>query len=235
VYTSRKGGLDVGNMPTYHVTKGSEFGYLSKLFGPPAANFMPAYDAALAQLDAAGDAASTVQAAANKRRTHPSDPALSTNNVSHFEKHWLAPAPDGWWTHKHPVADVLRAGMREAIKHARARSLPMEVLWVCAKDDDFQVYYSESPTQVTVIIFTPPAREHVIVPSPGFTPQWLDEPENIWVVKLNEPLYDGAAYQALGGPASVVSPAQPVATVTSGPAGSTGDPIIQQRLYHTAT
>ena len=44
--------------------------------------------------------------------------------------------------------------------------------------------------------------------------------------------WDGAAYQALGGPDSVVSPAEQVATVTTEGAGI-GAPIIKQRLYHT--
>ena len=218
-------------MPTYHVNKGSEFGYLSKLFGPPAANFMAAYDAALAQLDdSGGDAATKVKAAADKRKNDPTAPALSTNKLSHFEKHWLGSPPDGWW-HTHPVADVLRAGMREAIKHARDRALPMEVLWVCARDNDFHVYYSESPNQVTVIIFTPPPKEHANVASPGFAAELLDEPEDIWVVKKQDQ-FDGAAYQSLGGAASVITPAHQVATVTSGTVGI-GDPIIQQRLFHT--
>jgi hypothetical protein len=44
--------------------------------------------------------------------------------------------------------------------------------------------------------------------------------------------FDGAAYQSVGGPASVIPPPQQVATVTRGSVGI-GDPIIQQRLFHT--
>ena len=221
----------MGNMPTYHVTKGSEFGYLNKLFGPP--NFMAAYAAALAQLDAGADAATSVTTAANNRRNNAGDPHLSSNNVNHFVQHWLAPTPVGWWTNQHPVPEVLRAGMREAIKHAQAQNLPMEVLWVCAKDDDFHVYYSESPNQVTVLIFTPPPREHVYVPTPGFPAQLLDQAEDIWVVKHMDQ-YDGAAYQVLGA-AGVVTPPQQVDVVTSGPPPFIGDQIIKQRLFHTST
>lgn len=220
----------MGSMPTYHVSKGSEFGYLSKLFGPPASNFMPAYDAALQRLSApAPDATTAMKSAASSRRSNPAAPALSANDLSHFEKHWLGPPPDGWWAHRHPVADVLRAGMREAIKHAKARSLPMEVLWVCAMDDEFQVYYSESPNQVTVLIFTPPPKEHVNEGGAGFAPEVLSQPEDIWVV-TKQGRYDGPAYQALGDKNSVVTPAAPVDSVTSGV--GKGDPIIQQRLFH---
>lgn len=220
----------MGSMPTYHVSKGSEFGYLSKLFGPPATNFMPAYDAALARLTApAANAATSMKSAANQRKNDPNAPALSTTDVSHFEKHWLGSPPDAWWPAQ-PVADVLRAGMREAIEHAKARRLPMEVLWVCALDQTFEVYFSESPNQVTVIIFTPRPREHVTQASTGFPAEVLDRPEDIWVVKQKEQS-DGAAYQALGGATSVVSPAEVVDHVT----GTVGakSPIIKQRLFHT--
>ena len=110
----------------------------------------------------------------------------------------------------------------------------MEVVWVCAQDDAFHVYYTESPNQVTVLVFTPiPDTGHVTGQSrdPEFEDEPLVEPEDIWVVK-QEDEWDGAAYQSLGGPDSVVSPAEQVATVTTEGAGI-GAPIIKQRLYHT--
>ncbi|MET0913782.1 MAG: hypothetical protein ABWZ68_10840, partial [Acidimicrobiales bacterium] len=64
-----------------------------------------------------------------------------------------------------------------------------------------------------------------------FEDEPLVEPEDIWVVK-QEDEWDGAVYQALGGPDSAVTAAEQVATVTTEGAGI-GAPIIKQRLYHT--
>ena len=216
----------MGSMPTYHVSKGSEFKYLeAELFGNSA--FMETYDLALAAL-ADPDSTATLIAAANSRHEgNPDD--VSTSDLKHFTKHWLS----GWWSHL-AVADTLRAGFVEAITHAQAAGKPMEVLWVCAQDDAFHFYYSESPNQVTVLVFTPaPDSGHVTGGSgdPEFDVELLVEPEDIWVVKQQDE-WDGDVYQALGGPTSVVSPAEQVATVTTAGAGI-GAPIIKQRLYHT--
>jgi hypothetical protein len=217
----------MGSMPTYHVSKGLEFGYLSALFGPPQANFMAAYDAALAALSTpVPDARTNLKAAARARQTAATAPALRSTDVSHFEEHWLGGAPNGWWPTQ-AVGETLRGGFREAIEHAKARALPMEVLWVCARDNDFHLYFSESPNQVTVLIFTPPPKEHVSVASPGFVPQPLDHPEDIWVVK-REDRFDGAAYQALGSPGVITAPE----TVDELNGGSR---VIKQRLFHTGS
>ena len=215
----------MGSMPTYHVSKGSEFKFLeTELFGNSA--FMETYDLALAALaDPASTA--TLTAAANYR--HEANPdEVSKGHLKHFRKHWLS----AWWSHL-AVADTLRAGFIEAITHARTVEKPIEVLWVCAQDDAFHVYYTESPNQVTVVVFTPaPDTGHVTGESRDreFDDEPLVEPEDIWVVKQEDD-YDGDAYQALGGPDSVVSPAEQVAAVTTTGAGI-GTPIIKQRLYH---
>jgi hypothetical protein len=51
---------------------------------------------------------------------------------------------------------------QEATGHASERArdleLPIESLWVCANEGEFQVYISEGPRQITVIVFTPPRR-----------------------------------------------------------------------------
>lgn len=216
----------MGSMPTYHVSKGSEFKYLeTESFGNSA--FMETYDLALGALANPASTATLTAAANHRHKANPHD--MSTNALKHFRKHWLST----WWSHL-AVADTLRAGFIEAITHARAAGKPMEVLWVCAQDDAFHVYYTESPNQVTVLVFTPaPDTGHVTGKSRDreFDDEPLVEPEDIWVVK-QEDEWDGAAYQALGGPASVVSPAEQVATVTTAGAGI-GAPIIKQRLYHT--
>jgi hypothetical protein len=43
------------------------------------------------------------------------------------------------------VEDVVRAGYREAIGRAQDARKPIESLWVCAKEDRFQVYMCEGP------------------------------------------------------------------------------------------
>ena len=216
----------MGSMPTYHVSKGSEFKYLeAELFGNSA--FMETYALALEALADPESTTTLTVAARNRHAENPDD--VSTTDLKHFTKHWLS----GWWTHL-AVADTLRAGFIEAITHAQRAEKPMEVIWVCAQDDAFHLYYTESPNQVTVLVFTPiPDTGHVTAASgdPDFDDELLVEPEDIWVVK-QEDEYDGAAYQALGGPNSVVSPPEKVATVTTEAAGI-GEPIIKQRLYHT--
>jgi hypothetical protein len=216
----------VGSMPTYHVSKGSEFKFLeTELFGNSA--FRETYDLALAALADPDSTETLIAAAKYRHQQNPDD--VSKGDLKHFRKHWLS----SWWSHL-AVADTLRAGFIEAITHARAAGKPMEVVWVCAQDDAFHVYYTESPNQVTVLVFTPiPDTGHVTGKSRDreFEDEPLVEPEDIWVVK-QEDEWDGAAYQALGGPDSVVSPSEQVATVTTEGAGI-GAPIIKQRLYHT--
>ncbi len=216
----------MGSMPTYNVSKGSEFKFLeTKLFGN--SSFMETYDLALAALADPDSTKTLTEAAKNRQEQNPDD--VSKGDLKHFRKHWLS----RWWSHL-AVADTLRAGFIEAITHARAVGKPMEVLWVCAQDDVFHVYYSESPNQVTVLVFTPiPDTGHVTGKSRDreFEDEPLVEPEDIWVVK-QEDEWDGDAYQALGGPESVVSRAERVADVTTKGAG-VGAPIIKQRLYHT--
>ena len=117
----------MGSMPTYHVSKGSEFKFLeTELFGNSA--FMETYDLALAALaDPASTA--TLTAAANYR--HEANPdEVSKGHLKHFRKHWLS----AWWS-RLAVADTLRAGSIEAITHAPGPvEKPIEVLSVCAQD-----------------------------------------------------------------------------------------------------
>jgi hypothetical protein len=117
------------------------------------------------------------------------------------------------------VPDTLRAGFTKAIEHAKARRLPIEVLWVCARDPDFHIYYCEGPRQVTVLVFSPPPRGHTDLP--------LDHSENIWVVKLRDPNGSDDRYPNLG--TGIPAP-QVVATVQSGPMA--GQNIIQQQLFY---
>lgn len=199
------------SMPTYHVNKGSQFGFLDATLG--GANFLDEYNAALLRLQGA-DPAAVLNAAANARIAAG---RLTQNDFNHFVQDWLGGG--GWWP-QNAVPDTLRAGFTEAIKRAQAalpQPKPMEVIWVCAADPDFHVYYCEGPRQVTVIVFTPRPRGHTDLP--------LDHSENIWVVKLREQSDDQYPSLGTGIPAPHV-----VASVQSGP--MTGRDIIQQQLFY---
>jgi hypothetical protein len=192
------------SMPTYHVSKGTQFGFLDQQFGP-GADLESRYDAALNRLhdSVAGAAAWHV----------PNQ--LNTNDVNHFITHWLG----DWWPDL-AVSDTLRAGFIEALEHARdVAHKPMEVLWICAADRAFHVYYCEGPSRVSVLLFTPPPARHTTDP--------LDHPENIWVVKLRDQF--DLDYPQLGSPGTIPDPVE-VAAVVSGP--MVGRPIIKQRLHY---
>lgn len=194
------------SMPTYHVNKGAQFGVLDDQFG--GSGFLAEYDAALSRLQGPDpepllDAGAAAHVAPNK---------LSSTDFDHFTQHWLG----NWWPQL-AVSDTLRAGFVQAITHARTVQKPMEVLWVCARDRAFHVYFCEGPRQVTVIVFTPPPATH--------TTQPLDRIENIWVVKLRE--QDDDQYPSKG--TNIPAPAA-VATVHSGP--MQGQDIIKQQLHY---
>ena len=76
---------------------------------------------------------------------------------------------------------MLRAGYREAITRAQAARKPIESLWVCAKEDRFQVYICEGDRQITVLVFTPPPKENEHEPV-----ETLTEDEPILVVKEHD-------------------------------------------------
>jgi len=195
------------SMPTYHINKGSQFGFLDATLG--GANFLAECTAALTRLQGT-DPAAILNAAANARIAPD---RLTQDDFNHFVQDWLG--GNAWWPQK-AVPDTLRAGFVQAITHAQACQKPIEVLWVCA-ENDFHVYYCEGPRQVTVIIFTPHPRGHTTLP--------LNHSESIWVVKLRDQ-FDNQ-YQNLGN--SIPDP-QVVATVQSGP--TAGQDIIQQQLFY---
>jgi hypothetical protein len=194
------------SMPTYHVSKGSQFGLLDGVLG--GSDFLTQYTAALGRLQGTNpipvlDAAAAARVAPNQ---------LSSDDFNHFTQHWLG----DWWGQR-AVPDTLRAGFTQAITHAQTVQKPIEALWVCALDQAFHVYYCEGPRQVTVIIFTPPPPRHTTLP--------LAHPEDIWVVKLRDQFDDQYPSKGPG-----IQPPAPVATVQSGPAQ--GQDIIKQRLHH---
>jgi hypothetical protein len=203
----------MASMPTYQVSKGP-FGYLDKLFADPESD---AFARALEALTGA-DAAATLEKAAEAR--HAADPDdLSEADVQHFGNEWL----EAWWE-KHAPAETLRSGLREAIKHAASVHKPMEFLWICMGDDIFQVYFSESQAQVTVMILTPQPTERRKVS--------LVEPEKIWVVKLHDDYDD--EYPALGQRDDLISPPKALATVTAMRAGTGPAPqIVMQQVHHS--
>ena len=163
------------SMPVYFVGKGRQFGFLDHQFGGEKDDYMTAYDEVLDRID---------EPLANLADEHaaewvgPHVAGLNTDDADHFRQDWL----DSWWTGK-DVEPVLRAGYRAAIERARDLELPIESLWVCANEDEFQVYICEGPRQVTVIVFTPPPGERE--GQRDHTRAQLTEDEPIWVVKKN--------------------------------------------------
>jgi hypothetical protein len=196
------------SMPTYHINKGSQFGFLDTTLG--GTSYLTECDAALRRLGGA-DPTAVLNAAASARVT-PGQ--LTPDDFNHFVQDWLG--TPGWWP-ANAVPDTLRAGFVQAITHAKAAGKPIEVLWVCTHDPDFHVYYCEGPRQVTVLIFSPPPHEHTNLP--------LNHPESIWVVKLRDHFDNDYPSLGTGIPAPLV-----VATVQNGPAA--GQDIIQQQLFY---
>ena len=158
------------SMPGYFLGKGYQFKMLDEQFGGDEASFTAAYDAALSRID------QPLSQLAEDHATSGSGviDELKQGDVSHFARHWLG----DWWPGKR-VEEVLRAGYREAIQKAKDARKPIESLWVCANEDRFQVYITEGPRQITVIVFTPPPKERAHEPVDTLT-----EDEPIWVVKV---------------------------------------------------
>jgi len=159
-------------MPGYFVGKGYQFKMLDEQFGGDEADFLAAYDAVLGRID---------QPLSELAQNHATSRSgvrdeLKPGDVSHFTRHWLG----DWWPGKR-VEEVLRAGYREAITRAQAVKKPIESLWVCANENQFQVYVCEGERQITVIVFTPPPKERAHEPVDTLT-----EDEPIWVVKVRD-------------------------------------------------
>jgi hypothetical protein len=165
------------SMPFYYVGKGPQFRVIDTEYAGDEAAYMSAYDDALAVLE--GEHAMSFAEIAQRHTDESSDPhgGLTGRDVEHFERHWLA----GWWP-QHPVEQLLRHGLIEAITVAKEARLPLEGLWVCAEEseaDAFHVYICRGPRQVTMIVYTPPPKEWVADDD-------LTEPEPIWVVKVRD-------------------------------------------------
>jgi hypothetical protein len=188
------------SMPIYFVGKGRQFGFLDHQFGGEKDDYMSAYDEVLDRID---------EPLANLADDHaaewmgPHVAGLNTDDAEHFRQDWL----DSWWPGK-DVETVLRAGYRAAIERARDLELPIESLWVCANEDEFQVYICEGPRQVTVIVFTPPPGERE--GQRDHTHAQLTEDEPIWVVKKKESDDDdyttrgGAPYEQIDADADII-------------------------------
>jgi hypothetical protein len=160
------------SMPGYFVGKGYQFAMLDRQFGGTEDEYMAAYDAALGRIDdPLGDLAAQHADRGSGLRAE-----LKDGDAGHFRKHWLG----DWWAGKR-VEEVLRAGYREAIQRAQQARKPIESLWICAKEDRFQVYICEGPRQITVLVFTPPPKENEHEPV-----ETLTEDEPILVVKEHD-------------------------------------------------
>jgi hypothetical protein len=196
----------MASMPGYHVSKGP-FKYLDQMFDGTNPQ---------AYIDAKTRLAGSLLTAAEQRL------GAGTAVVNHFNADWLGNSAG--WGHLKP-GNALAAGLTAAIKAAQGpqgdaeqHPKPMEFLWVCANEREFHVYYSVTPRQVTVIVFTP-LPEH----GPGHahhTTAPLTKPEDIWVVKLEDNFETGP------GGANYPGPITPLGT-TSAPPGR----IIQRQIF----
>jgi hypothetical protein len=164
------------SMPNYFLGKGSQFAMLDQQFG--GANFMNAYAAALRRLKGPGAQPLGDLAAEHADPASALAPGLNQADVTHFSDHWLKDkSQNGWWQDKH-VEDILRLGFIEAIEQAQQAKKPIETWWVCADEDEFQIYICEGEQQITVMVFTPlPTHEDTHV---------MTEREPIWVVKKHD-------------------------------------------------
>jgi hypothetical protein len=187
----------MAQMPGYFVSKGP-FAYLDDRFdGTTPTNYSQA-------LAAIGSGLLQAAQARFPGAANPSNAAL----VDHFDKDWLALPPS---LKKLCPNDVLTAALTEVIEKAYApydvahnandpdalsKLKRIEFFWVCADEDSFHVYHSEGPHQVTVIVFTPPPEQlHGNPPTLkrdriAESSLALDEPENLWVMKVEDE-YEG--------------------------------------------
>lgn len=191
----------MGSMPGYNVSKGP-FAILDGTFDGtnPAA-----YTNALAMLTGSLAAAATARFGAGNVL------------VTHFQTHWLNNDNNSnHWKHLQPD-DTLKAGLSAAIAKARsvdpAHPKPMEFFWVCADEDEFNVFYSDGPHQVTVIILTPPPLDDHGKRKDAFVKvAELSHPENLWVVKPEdtyETTVPGNGYPGLVTELTAAPPAAP--------------------------
>lgn len=176
------------SMPIYFVGKGRQFKVLDQQFSSPPATAPSDYDEALNRIDRP-----LVDLAAD--HADPGTPlqdGLTAKDADHFASHWLR----DWWPSK-PVEPVLRNGYREAINRAKAANKPIESIWVCADEDEFQMYICEGPHQITVIVFTPPPpKQRWFSRKRQHTEEPLTQDEPIWVVKVKDKFDD--EYTQLG-------------------------------------
>jgi hypothetical protein len=186
------------SMPIYFVGKGRQFILVDDVFGGRKRNYMRAYKEAMTRMQQPLTSLTHQHGAASTGGFSRLTPA----DAQHFEDHWIT----GWWPGK-KVAEVLSAGYSTAIELAQARKLPIESLWVCASEDEFQMYVCEGPRQITVIVFTPPPpgppenREH--------SQERLTKDEPIWVVKVKDH-YDDEYTNQGGGPIETLDAANQI-------------------------
>jgi len=132
------------------VSKGTSFSHLEDRFGGTEETFLPNYEESLRRLQGEATSAPTdLSQLANER--------VGAEAGRHFSADWL----QSWWPEVQPVEPILRAGLIEAFKKGIAARLPLSALWVQAADSTFEIAISQSATQITLLVITPP------VPSVG--------------------------------------------------------------------
>jgi hypothetical protein len=169
-------------MPVYFVGKGHQFQIIDEQFN---SGDRKVYEDALERI-------SRTPSLVALAGQHVASSPLTQGDVDHLRDDWFG----SWWPDL-PVEDVLRAGYRQAIDRAKNANKPIDSIWVCAKEDQFQVYICESEHQVTVIVFTPPPPEQEDLPGErAHSREQLDKNEPIWVVKKRDDWDDKYTEQA---------------------------------------
>jgi hypothetical protein len=205
--TGDVGRRTMGSMPGYNVSKGP-FAFLDAMFD---GTNPQAYKDAKTML------AGSLKAAADARFTP------GNTRVKHFDDHWLSNG--NHWKHLQPE-ETLKAGLTSAIVKAQGidpdHPKPMEFFWVCANENEFNVYFCDGPRQVTVIILTPPPLDtggHASGATVSLTR--LTEPEPIWVVKARDTWETATPGNGYPGPITTLKTVPPPNPAT----------IIRRQIY----
>jgi hypothetical protein len=99
------------------------------------------------------------------------------NQAAHLDKDWLDSGGTGFWhTTRYKVADLVRAGMLQALQVYQSTGKPLEFYWMISGrggTGDWNVLVVEATDNIIVIFFTPNVR--CDVPTVEDTSMWVTE------------------------------------------------------------
>lgn len=136
---------------TANVGKGDYVELTDRYFGRPPKELRKVYAEALAHLEGPADLSlgEVVARDAGKKTGTPLS-EISSDDVEHFQAHWL---------NRPEVGQIIRQAYKHAIELASAPKtpLPIETLWVTSPGRDFEYYISQTARAITVIACIPAA------------------------------------------------------------------------------